>query len=241
MASLAELKERAKARTAANKAAQEQTVVEKTTITPPTAKLAAPAPDNRAATQPSAPAKKTPPPSKRTETPHPSGDPRFKLVDRTLQRFQYQQDALIEVLHTAQEAFGFLEDDLLIYVARQLRLPLSWVYGVATFYHFFSLKPTGDHNCVVCLGTACYVKRAAELLAAIENAYHCKAGETTADNQLSISTARCLGSCGLAPVLVLDGDVMGRGTPEELLARVQQALLKASSKNKEEARAAVAA
>ena len=69
---------------------------------------------------------------------HPSGDPRFKMVDRTLKRFHYQQDALIEVLHTAQETFGFLEDDLLIYVARQLKLPLSWVYGVATFYHFFS-------------------------------------------------------------------------------------------------------
>ena len=70
---------------------------------------------------------------------HPSGDPRFKLLDRTLKRLQYQQDALIEVLHTAQESFGFLSDDLMIYVARQLKLPLSWVYGVATFYHFFSL------------------------------------------------------------------------------------------------------
>ena len=77
---------------------------------------------------------------------HPSGDNRFKVIDRTLKRFQYQQDALIEVLHTAQETFGFLSDDLLIYVARQLKLPLSWVYGVATFYHFFSLKPQGEHN-----------------------------------------------------------------------------------------------
>ena len=72
------------------------------------------------------------------------------------------------MLHTAQEAFGFLSDDLLIYVAHQLKLPLSWVYGVATFYHFFTLNPQGEHNCIVCMGTACYVKRAAEIVAALQ-------------------------------------------------------------------------
>lgn len=155
---------------------------------------------------------------------HPSGDPRFTLIDRTLKRFSYQQDALIEVLHTAQEAFGFLSDDLLIYVARQLKLPLSWVYGVATFYHFFTLKPQGKHTCIVCMGTACYVKRAAEIVAVLQEAFHVKPGGTTADGLLSLSTARCLGSCGLAPVLVLDGDVLARETPESALARVRQRL-----------------
>lgn len=153
-------------------------------------------------------------------TDHPSGDSRFKLVDRTLKRFQYQQDALIEVLHTAQEAFGFLADDLLVYVAHQLKLPLSWVYGVATFYHFFSLKPQGDHNCIVCLGTACYVKHAAEILAALQQEYGIEAGETTPDHALSLNTARCLGSCGLAPVLVMDGKVVGRATPASAIAEV---------------------
>lgn len=155
---------------------------------------------------------------------HPSGDPRFALIDRTLKRMQYQQDALIEVLHTAQEAFGFLEEDLLIYVARQLKLPLSWVFGVATFYHFFSLKPQGEHNCIVCMGTACYVKRAAEIVAALQAAYGIEAGGTTPDGKLSVLTARCLGSCGLAPVLVLDGDVLARQTPEETLMAVQARL-----------------
>ena len=116
-----------------------------------------------------------------TQAEHPSGDPRFKLVDRTLKRFQYQQDALIEVLHTAQEVFGFLEDDLLIYVARQLKLPLSWVYGVATFYHFFSLKPQGEHTCTVCMGTACYVKQAAEILALLQSEFGVAPGQTTPD------------------------------------------------------------
>ncbi len=155
---------------------------------------------------------------------HPSGDARFKLVDRALKRFHYQQDALIEVLHTAQEAFGFLEEDLLIYVARQLRLPQSWVFGVATFYHFFSLKPQGEHNCIVCMGTACYVKRAAEIVASLQSTYGVAPGQTTADGKLSLATARCLGSCGLAPVLVVDGEVLGRETPESTLHRMAAVL-----------------
>lgn len=152
---------------------------------------------------------------------HPSGDNRFKVIDRTLKRFQYQQDALIEVLHTAQEAFGFLSEDLLIYVARQLKLPLSWVYGVATFYHFFSLKPQGDHNCTICLGTACYVKNAADLITSLRQAYAIEPGQMTADHRFSLSTARCLGSCGLAPVVLLDGDVIGRAEPQSLLSQVR--------------------
>jgi bidirectional [NiFe] hydrogenase diaphorase subunit len=158
------------------------------------------------------------------EAAHASGDPRFNLIDRTLKRSRYQQDALIEVLHTAQEAFGFLEEDLLVYVARQLKLPLSWVYGVATFYHFFSLKPQGEHNCIVCMGTACYVKRAAEIVAALKTEYGVTPGQTTPDGQLSVITARCLGSCGLAPVIVVDGEVMARETPESAVTAVRDTL-----------------
>lgn len=158
------------------------------------------------------------------EKTHPSGDPRFQLIDRTLKRLQYRQDALIEVLHTAQEAFGYLAEDLLIYVARQLKLPLSWVYGVATFYHFFSLKPQGEHSCIVCMGTACYVKRAAEIVAALQQAFGVEPGHTTPDGKLTLLTARCLGSCGLAPVLVLDGEVLARETPETTLAAVRARL-----------------
>lgn len=157
---------------------------------------------------------------------HPSGDNRFKLVDRTLKRFQYQQDALIEVLHTAQETFGFLDDGLLIYVARQLKLPTSWIYGVATFYHFFSLEPQGKHSCIVCMGTACYVKQAAEILSQLQEAYGIEAGQTTADNKFSLGTARCLGSCGLAPVLVVDGNTLGRETPESVVEVVRARLNK---------------
>lgn len=161
---------------------------------------------------------------------HPSGDARFKLIDRALKRFQYQQDALIEVLHIAQEAFGYLDEGLLVYVARQLKLPPSWVYGVATFYHFFSLNPQGEHSCIVCMGTACYVKRAAEIVALLQKEFGIQPGETTPDGQFTLSEARCLGSCGLAPVLVLDGEVLGRDTPQTFLEQVK-AVINGSSTN----------
>ena len=89
---------------------------------------------------------------------HASGDKRFKILEAHMKKHQFKQDALIEVLHKAQELFGYLEDDLLLFVAYRLKLPASRVYGVATFYHFFTLKPHGKHTCVVCMGTACYVK-----------------------------------------------------------------------------------
>lgn len=152
---------------------------------------------------------------------HPSGDKRFKMLDATMKRHQHQQDALIEILHKAQELFGYLEQDLLLYIAHSLKLPPSRVYGVATFYHLFSLAPKGRHSCVVCTGTACYVKGAAGLMAAVEQSAHIHAGETTPDNQLSFSIARCLGACGIAPAVVFDGTVCGNQTPELMRERVQ--------------------
>ena len=100
---------------------------------------------------------------------HASGDKRFKILEAHMKKHQFQHDALIEMLHKAQELFGYLEDDLLLFVAYKLKLPASRVYGVATFYHFFTLKPQGKHTCVVCLGTACYVKGSDKVLAAIED------------------------------------------------------------------------
>jgi bidirectional [NiFe] hydrogenase diaphorase subunit len=160
---------------------------------------------------------------------HPSGDNRLKLLEATMKRLQYQPDALIEVLHKAQELFGYLSNDLLLLIAHSLKLPPSRVYGVATFYHFFSLAPQGAHTCVVCLGTACYVKGASSLLAAVERAAGIKAGSTTPDRQLSLATARCLGACGIAPAAVFDGAVAGHQTPEALVERVRAALLAAAS------------
>ena len=143
------------------------------------------------------------------------------MLDATMRRHRYEPDALLEVLHAAQELFGFLELDVLVYVGRGLSVPPSRVYGVATFYNFFSLKPRGAHTCVVCMGTACYVNGTAAILSAIENAYSIKAGETTADGALSLVTARCLGACGLAPAVVFDHDVAGAITAASALERLR--------------------
>src|SRR6516225_10148895 len=152
---------------------------------------------------------------------HASGDKRFKILEAHMKKHQFKQDALIEVLHKAQELFGFLEDDLLLFIAYKLKLPASRVYGVATFYHFFTLKPKGRHTCVICLGTACYVKGADKVLAAVEDRARIKAGETTPDDRLSLLTARCIGACGIAPAVVYDGAVTPRQTPESALERMK--------------------
>jgi bidirectional [NiFe] hydrogenase diaphorase subunit len=160
-------------------------------------------------------------PTEKKNAPHPSGDNRFKLLDRSITKYQGRGDALIEILHAAQGIFGFLENDLLVYVARKLKLPLSRVYGVATFYHFFRLKPKGDHTFVLCMGTACYVKGAGAILEAAE--HHCKMkfGETTSDGKVSLISARCVGSCGLAPVAVLDDEVAGKLNTESAVSKIK--------------------
>ncbi len=152
---------------------------------------------------------------------HASGDKRFRILETHIKRHQQKSDALIEILHKAQELFGFLDDGLMIFVAHHLRLPPSRVYGVATFYHFFTLKPKGTHTCVVCLGTACYVKGADKVLRAVEARAGVKAGETTADQRLSVLTARCIGACGIAPAVVYDGQVTPRQTPESAVEHVK--------------------
>lgn len=160
-------------------------------------------------------------PTTTQQKPHPSGDNRFKLLDRAITKHQSRGDALIEVLHAAQGVFGFLDNGLLIYIARALKLPLSRVYGVATFYHFFTLTPKGKHTLVLCTGTACYVRGAAGIQQAVER--HCKVkfGETTPDKQISLVSARCVGSCGLAPVAVLDSAVAGKLTPESVVKKIE--------------------
>jgi bidirectional [NiFe] hydrogenase diaphorase subunit len=145
---------------------------------------------------------------------HPSGDERFKAIDLSMKRFRYEKDALLEVLNTAQETFGYISEDLLIYISSNLRVPMSQIYGVATFYHRFTFEPLGEHNCVVCTGTACHVKGSAEIVERLAIDLKIDPGGTTENGLMSLTTARCLGSCGLAPVIVLDGQVMGKETPE---------------------------
>jgi bidirectional [NiFe] hydrogenase diaphorase subunit len=162
--------------------------------------------------------------SVKLERPAPQDDRRQRVLDAALKRTGLRQDALIEVLHSAQNAFGYLTPELLWYVAAQLRLPPSRVYGVATFYNFFSLKPPGKHAVVLCEGTVCYMRGATAIGEALEARFGAAPGETSADGQLSVAIARCFGSCALAPVVVIDGQVVGNCSTQTAVERVQAAV-----------------
>ena len=151
----------------------------------------------------------------------PSDDRRWKMIDAAMRRMGYEGRALIETLHTVQEAFGYLTKEALDYVAKSLQLPPSKVYGVATFYHFFTLKPQGEHVCVLCMGTACYIKGAGDIADAIKDEFDVEPGETTEDGKVSVLSARCLGACSLAPAASFDGAVAGNLTPEETVDRIK--------------------
>ena len=151
----------------------------------------------------------------------PTDDKRWKIVETRMHRLGDRPEALIEALHASQEAFGFLDDEALHFVGDTLGVPHSRVYGVATFYSFFTLKPQGEHTCVVCTGTACYINGAKEILGGLERRLGVKPRETTPDGKVSILTARCLGACSLAPAVIVDGDVRGKVNADELVAQLE--------------------
>jgi bidirectional [NiFe] hydrogenase diaphorase subunit len=151
----------------------------------------------------------------------PSDDKRWKIVETRMRRMGDRPAALIEALHAAQEAFGYIDTDALNFVGDTLGVPHSRVYGVATFYSFFTLKPQGEHTCVVCTGTACYINGAKQILAGLEAGLHIKPRQTTTDNKVSLLTARCVGACSLAPAVIIDGEVKGKVHPDELVAQLE--------------------
>lgn len=124
--------------------------------------------------------------------------------------------ALMPVLQKAQEIYGYLPIEVQTIVADALDISLSEVYGVVTFYSQFSLNPKGEHRISICLGTACYVKGADKILEALEEKLGVKVGECTPDGVFSIDSCRCVGACGLAPVMMIDDDVYGRLTVDQL-------------------------
>jgi bidirectional [NiFe] hydrogenase diaphorase subunit len=148
-------------------------------------------------------------------------DPRLKLIAAKIKKENYKPDALIEILHTAQNAYGYLPKTVLAYITKALRLPPSRVYSTVTFYHFFSLKSKGEHTCLVCTGTACYVKGAQALLDEIEKDLGLKPGQVSPDNKIGVQVARCIGACGLAPAVVIDEEVQGKIKPEEIAAKIK--------------------
>jgi bidirectional [NiFe] hydrogenase diaphorase subunit len=152
----------------------------------------------------------------------PSDDKRWKIVSGAMRKNGYARHALIETLHTVQSSFGYLDDESIRFVARSLRVPLSQAYGVATFYHYFSLKPPGKHTVTICAGTACYIKGSDMLLETAEKHLGIRAGETTKDMQIGLVKARCVGACSRAPVVMADGDVAGEMTGELLIEQLER-------------------
>lgn len=124
--------------------------------------------------------------------------------------------ALMPVLHEAQNIYGYLPPEVQTVIAEELNVPLAEVYGVATFYSQFTLNPKGKHKISVCLGTACYVKGSDKVLEAVEKQTGIKCGECTQDRRFSLDSCRCVGACGLAPVMIVDGEVYGRLTAADV-------------------------
>jgi len=143
-------------------------------------------------------------------------DEKFKILDDFIDGMDEKEGSLIAILHKAQDLFGYLPKEVQLHISRKLSIPAAKVNGVVTFYSYFSEVPRGKHVINICMGTACFVRGAAELLRKTEEALGIKAGQTTEDGNISVDALRCVGACGLAPVVVVDGKVHGRVEPEQM-------------------------
>lgn len=133
-----------------------------------------------------------------------------------IEQHRSERGCLMPILHEAQSIYGYLPSEVQTLIADQLNIPLAEVYGVATFYSRFTLNPKGKHQISVCLGTACYVKGSDKVLSAIERELRISCGECTPDRKFSIDSCRCVGACGLAPVMIIDGEVYGKLTEHDV-------------------------
>lgn len=146
----------------------------------------------------------------------------FNELEAYIQNLPEKKGALISVLHKAQGIFGYLPPEVQEFIAGKLDLPLAKVYGVVSFYSFFTMTPKGEFPIAVCMGTACYVRGADKVLDEFKRILNIKEGETTADGKFSIDALRCVGACGLAPVVLVGEKVHGRVTPEEVEAIIEE-------------------
>lgn len=138
----------------------------------------------------------------------------YEELDKFLLTIAGTEDELIKVLHRAQGIFGYLSDDVQYYVAEKMKIPVSKVYGVVTFYSYFTTKPKGKYRISVCMGTACYVRGAEPVLEEFKKELNISCDETTPDGKFSLDTLRCVGACGLAPVVMVGEKVYGHVTTD---------------------------
>ena len=138
----------------------------------------------------------------------------FAQLDEVLAKYEGVKGALIPVLQEAQNAYGYLSKEVILYISAKLGIPASQIYGVVTFYSQFHLNPRGKYIVRVCQGTACHVRGAKAILKALEDILKISPGGTTSDLLFTLETVACIGACGLAPVMMVNDDTHGRLTPE---------------------------
>ncbi len=146
----------------------------------------------------------------------------YKELDQVISRYSKEPGQLIRILQKAQDIFGCLSQEVQSYIAEKTENPISEVNGVVTFYSLFSTEPKGKYIFNLCLGTACYVKGAQELMDALKEQFKVDEGETTEDGLFTLKSTRCIGACGLAPVLIADGDVHGKISAGEVIKIIQK-------------------
>jgi len=155
----------------------------------------------------------------------------YTELDDFIDSLPTKQGALISVLHKAQDVFGYLPIEVQNYVAHKLDIPSSKVYGVVTFYSFFSMEKKGHYRVNVCMGTACFVRGSQDILDEFKKELHIGAGETTEDGLFSLDALRCVGACGLAPIVIINGKAYGRLTVDDVKGIVEEYLAKGENGN----------
>lgn len=141
---------------------------------------------------------------------------KYEALQNVINELKNEPGALMPIMQRAQDIFGYLPEEVQNYIAKELDIPVSDVYGVATFYAQFNLEPKGKYIISVCMGTACYVKGSQQILNKLEEVLGIPAGRTTPDGLFTLNATRCLGACGLAPVIMVNDDVYGRLTPAQI-------------------------
>lgn len=162
----------------------------------------------------------------KTKVPFQGTPEQEQALKEVIERLKDQRGALMPILQEAQDIYGYLPEEVQRMIALGLNIPFEEVYGVATFYSQFTLNPKGQYKVSVCLGTACYVKGSGEVYARLAKELGIQGGECTADMRFSLEACRCVGACGLAPVIIINDDVYGRMTPDQvpkILAKYKEA------------------
>lgn len=154
--------------------------------------------------------------SKKTTVPFAGTKEQEEALKKVIAENKGERGALMPIMQKAQDIYGYLPIEVQTMIADGMGIPLEKVYGVATFYSQFSLNPKGKYQISVCLGTACYVKGSGDVYAKLEEILGIKGGECTSDRKFSLDACRCVGACGLAPVMTINGEVFGKITPDQI-------------------------